>query len=119
MKILILEDAEERVRQFKQKFIEHDVKVSDKPKEIIQLLQDDSWDVLFLDHDLGDKIYVPSGEGTGFEVADWLAHNPDRIPSLVILHSLNYHGRQAMASKIPDAVHAPFCWVDEKFNMNG
>ena len=30
------------------------------------------FDVIFLDHDLGGQIYVPSGKETGYEVAEYL-----------------------------------------------
>lgn len=111
--ILILEDDPNRVKAFKQKFIGHHVKITDKAEEVIELLQSRSWDYLFLDHDLGGEQMVSSGPGTGYEVAKFLEENPQYKPAQIALHSLNPGGRKNMKLALPEAIEAPFCWRED------
>jgi len=74
------------------------------------------YDILSIDHDLGGKTYVESGEGTGYEVAEWLYENPDRKPKEIYLHSLNSAGRKNMKNVLPESVEAPFAWKNLKIS---
>jgi len=111
MRILILEDDPERQQCFQRNLVGHDVIITDKAKTAIQLLSDQEWGLLCLDHDLGGQVYVKSGEGTGYEVAVWLEEHPDRQPPQIILHSLNPAGRENMKRCLPGAIDLPFAWV--------
>lgn len=62
MKVLILGDDPERIKKFRSKLLEHSIEVIDDTKVCIQPLQKGGWDVLCLDHDLGGKPHVKSGE---------------------------------------------------------
>lgn len=95
MKILILEDSGERIFQFKKRLMAHDVTFTDKPKEAIQLLQDNEYSYLMLDHDLGPTFDAP-GDGTGYEVARWISEHPERAPRHILLHTMNNVGASAM-----------------------
>lgn len=54
-------------------------------------------DIAFLDHDLNGEIYVERREGTGTEVAEFIAAMPALArPRLVIVHSFNPHGARRM-----------------------
>jgi len=55
MKILILEDNEERNKQFRKNLVGADISIMDDVEELKTLLLGDVWDVLFLDHDLGGR----------------------------------------------------------------
>lgn len=112
MRILILEDDPERVRHFKSGLISHTVFHTDSTKICISKLKDEQWDVLFLDHDLGGKTLVASGKNTGYEVAKWLESNPKFKPPQIIIHSLNGVGAKNMQMAVPEAVHAPFIWLE-------
>jgi DNA-binding response OmpR family regulator len=109
-RILILEDSLERHRQFREKFGLH-VVIVDTTSEAIKLLAEKRWDILFLDHDLGDEGNVPSGPGTGYEVACWLEEHQSHMPKKVVLHSSNQPGRNKMKAALPDAIHAPNAWT--------
>jgi CheY-like chemotaxis protein len=100
MNILILEDDPNRQRAFRGHLVGAFVVITDDTKTCIQHLQERVWDMLFLDHDLGGKIMQASGEGTGYEVAQWLANNPDRKPPVIVIHSMNPSGSQNMLSAI-------------------
>lgn len=79
-------------------------------KETIDHLQKDTWDCIFLDHDLDGKTYVPSGPGTGYEVAEWLRDNHEKRPRTIVVHSLNERCWNRMTEVLPDAVISPGAW---------
>ena len=112
MKILILDDDESRHRIFNENlnypgnFVENVYTA----KECIDKLKEETWDICFLDHDLGGKVYVNSGEGTGWEVAKWLSENLDKKPDTVIIHSYNPGGASLMQNLIPGSLYIPGVW---------
>lgn len=118
MKILILEDSGERIFSFKKRLIGHDVIFTKDTKECIRLLRDQDWDYLFLDHDMGTTFDQP-GEGTGYEVAKWVAEHPNRCPRRILLHTMNNVGASAMMLVLGRAgiraTYVPLLW--EKINV--
>ena len=109
MKILILEDQKTRIDIFKKKFQGHDVyffdQVSDA-KEALDLMG--PWDILFLDHDLDQRIFVPSEEpNTGYQFAKYIREKGYKFDQ-IILHSMNPVGVERMKRELPDAIIAPF-----------
>ena len=109
MKILVLEDNEERIKYFKEHLSEGcDLDIVKTSKEAISKLKESLWDIAFLDHDLGDQVYQESKEDTGFEVAQYLSSNPERMPAKVIIHSWNAQGALNMKKLLPSAIYAPF-----------
>jgi len=119
IKILILEDNLERQEQFKNNLIKHDVELADSAKDTINLLTNEKWDVLFIDHDLGGQVYVPSGENTGYEVAKFLEANKQHMPKNIIVHSLNSVGAKNILAALPNAIHIPFVWTEKKLKEIG
>jgi CheY-like chemotaxis protein len=114
MRILILEDDPKRWVAFKRNLIGNEVMIVDQTDQAIDLLKSQYWDALFLDHDLGGKVYCESGPGTGWEVAEWLSKNEDLAPKVVITHSLHDVGRANICKVFPKAVEAPFLWTNPK-----
>jgi len=111
MRIFILDDSEERLIIFRKKFIGHDVITVKTAKDAISCLQGrEKFDLICLDHDLGDKYYEPSGPGTGYEVAQWLERNEDKQANHIIIHSFNPIGALNMARIIPNAKIIPGFW---------
>lgn len=119
MRILILEDNKKRQGMFKQNLIGHIVSITESTKEAIALLETEEWDILFLDHDLNQQTYVTSGPGTGYEVAEWLSVNKDRMPSKVYVHSFNEKGTSKILEVLPEAVAAPGVWVNPTELLSG
>lgn len=115
IRVLVLEDDPIRHREFSKQLIGSEYQIVTTAAEAINQLQTDTWDYLFLDHDLGGMVYVDSGDGTGYEVAEWLAENPDRQPECIILHTLNPVGAENMQKKLPNALKVPFAW--KKINL--
>ena len=112
MKILVLDDDQNRLDQFKQRLIGHVACCVKTAPETIRKLAEEPWDVLFLDHDLGGTTYAPSGPGTGYEVAKWLAEHEDRKPGQIVIHSFNAPGSQNMKSVLPEAFYNPGAWIN-------
>ena len=54
------------------------------------LTEEGPWDVLYLDHDLGE-------EKTGYDILTWLEQNMDKRPGKIVLVTSNIVGRDRMA----------------------
>lgn len=112
MKILVLDDDQYRLKQFQQRLIGHVVHCTETASDTIKMLSEESFDVVFLDHDLGGTAYVPSGPGTGYEVAKWLSEHVDRKPKQIVIHSFNAPGANNMKSLLPEAFYNPGAWIN-------
>jgi len=119
MNILILEDNACRVTQFRQNLIGQDVFVVDTAEAAINLLKEKSWDMLFLDNDLGGEVYVPlEEENSGSGVARWLANNVDKQPEFIVVHSLNTVAQAYIHALLPSSQVVPFAWSKLKETVN-
>jgi CheY-like chemotaxis protein len=105
-KILIVEDDETRIEWFLKATFQHMVFICDTAEDAIQRLKSESFDIIFLDHDLCNEHYKYVGvpldadfeefcksnldATTGFAVARFLADNPDKSPNAdIIIHTMN------------------------------
>jgi len=61
-------------------------KVARTFQEGIDALQSQKWDILLLDHDLGE-------EKSGYDVMCWLEQNPDHLPGEIACVSANPVGK--------------------------
>jgi len=112
MKILILDDDQNRLNLFKQKLIGHDVICVETAKDAIIELKKNKFNIISLDHDLGGKVMVESGEGTGWEVAKFLHDYPQFKPTGHIhIHSFNPIGSENMKRILPEAILSPGNWL--------
>lgn len=59
----------------------------------IAALQERQWDVLYLDHDLGDFSGPNGSERNGYHVVCWLEQNPEHLPKKIVVVSSNPVGR--------------------------
>ena len=106
------EDDPVRQQQFLRMGIGHGMVVVDSAHDAIRELEQAEWDLCFLDHDLGGKVFQESGTGTGFEVCEWLSENRERRPRRVVIHSLNAKGVGAMLEVMGTmAVPLTFAWT--------
>jgi len=110
VRILILEDDLARRILFTEHLSGHAVVPVTLASTAIELLEKEEWDWLFLDHDLGGEIMVPSESNTGYAVAVWLEEHPERKPQHIILHSMNPVGREKMQRALPEAIQLPGAW---------
>jgi CheY-like chemotaxis protein len=93
--ILFLDDNKERCEKF-QNLVENTTIVH-TAEECITCLKNQLWNIVLLDHDLGGKIFVDSGdEDCGMAVVRFLMKAPPNPKPRIIIHSLNYPASQKM-----------------------
>lgn len=110
MRLLFLDDDENRINRAKTVWKDHDLAIAKTADEAIKKLKIAEFDVVHLDHDLGGMIYMDSGPGTGYEVAQYIStmKNP---PKFVVIHSWNSVGAKKMLeemSKVTKVIYEPF-----------
>lgn len=112
LKIMILEDMPSRIQFFKSKLYRHDIYFFDNADDAInalRFLNEKNWDIVFLDHDLEGRIFVPSSyHNTGYTVAKFIAENDDIKINQIITHSMNPQGAQNIKMILPRAEIIPF-----------
>lgn len=71
----------------------------------ISALKEKHWDVLLLDHDLGDFTGPEGREKTGYDVMTWLEENPEHLPGRVEILTSNPAGRSRI-KQVVDRLYA-------------
>lgn len=115
MRILFLDDCPHRTSIFRSELpfaICHDT-----VPDIIARLQKETWDVLFLDHDLNGESQVDSNRiDCGMEVVRWMLTNKAPVIKVVV-HSHNEDVRDIMVQKLVkagyDAKSVPFIYLKQ------
>lgn len=110
IKVLILEDSIARIETFKKKLShDYDLYFFDEVSDAIEAINlIGPFDIIFIDHDLGNRIYVPSEEpNTGYQLAKYISENKIKY-NQVIVHSMNAVGSARIKDVLPDAIIAPF-----------
>ena len=106
-KILFLDDDKTRQETFKKTFNIPDTQVDyvEMAEQAINAFKNKIYDIAFLDHDLGGKIFVKEVEGTGYEVALFIEKMPpERRPYQVIIHTHNMAGAHRMYAALKGSV---------------
>lgn len=105
MKILFLDDNEERHLLFKKTHIGHDITYVYTYETALEALKTDIFKEIWLDHDLSAEMqtaYVaglsPPEEKTGYDVAKYIVEelDPDKLPNRIIIHSMNIPAAKRM-----------------------
>lgn len=100
MKILFLDDDEQRHKLFKKAHIRKNVTYIWTAQGAIDALTNEYFDEVSLDHDLAPSLnmQLPSkGDGSGYDVALFISNlSKDKLPKVVILHSFNPAGAKRM-----------------------
>jgi CheY-like chemotaxis protein len=113
LKIFFLEDNINRYAPFfewlEQKAIDPHVLSAKSYREAIEIFKDNKeFDVIFLDHDLGGKVFIDSRkENTGYTVAKYILNNNIKYEQCII-HSQNPAGANNIQSILKDAIKLPF-----------
>ena len=109
IKILIVEDDKNRIKWFKDELIEFTLDIVETAKLGIALCGTRKYDIIFLDHDLGGEIYVPSeNDNTGYQVAKVMV-NSINFETPVVVHSHNPSGAKNICSVLQKSQAIPFC----------
>lgn len=113
MRIFILEDNPDRMIKFRRELVGHTVDHADNVTDGIDLVANNRYDLLFLDHDLGGEEMVDSSnENTGYQLANIIAACSPNKDTFCIVHSCNPAGADKMISSLPHAVKMPFIALD-------
>lgn len=104
MKILLVEDATNRIKFFINTFGNHDLVITENADSAIDYLSEEVFQYIFLDHDLGEN------NGCGADIASHLHSHPKNLNNhaKIIIHSWNIPASRSMLAMLPDALHIPF-----------
>lgn len=118
IRVFLLDDDKRRHEWFSARFKKDLIDVADNVEAAQQLLTANSYDAIFLDHDLHPEHYnsdEPDDERTGYAIALWLAANPAiQRASTIVVHTRNADGAMRMveelrrAGRTADYVPFPF-----------
>lgn len=107
LRVFLLDDDTQRHEWFAEQFGGDHIDIAVAPAEAIGFLSVNSYDVIFLDHDLLPEHYHAEGrddERTGYAVARWLAENSSRQPNAtVVVHTRNADGAMRMVEELRSA----------------
>lgn len=107
MKILFLDDDKVRcewiLKELSGSF--YNLTIVNDVKSCIQKLDNEQFDIVCLDHDLGGKVFVDSGEEeTGMEVVRWIERRDGNIDvNLFIVHSWNGPAARDMNARLNES----------------
>ena len=103
MRILILEDNQDRQNKFNELFRNQELFIFDNAVDAHHacLLRD--FQIMFLDHDLGQEGWVKSEEeNTGHQFVKWLIEKKLQKSALIYIHSMNPIGANKMLNLLLD-----------------
>lgn len=122
IRIFLLEDDERRCDWFAKRFKGDSIDISCNVEEAKELLQQNAYDSIFLDHDLMPEHYgaeSPDDERTGYAIASFLAGRPDlQRAATIMVHSFNAEGALRMVDELRragrQADYIPFHFLEER-----
>jgi hypothetical protein len=122
IRVFLLDDDERRHRWFSSRFKGDFVDVAHDVKQAQELLSANSYDAIFLDHDLHPEHYTTTShddERTGYAIASWLAAHPElQAASTILVHTRNADGAMRMVEELRRAGrladYVPFPLLEER-----
>jgi len=122
IRVFLLDDDTRRHRWFSARFKGDFVDVADNVKQAREFLEANSYDAIFLDHDLHPEHYNSESRDdtrTGYAIALWLAANPELQPaSTILVHTRNADGAMRMVEELRragrTADYVPFPLLGER-----
>jgi CheY-like chemotaxis protein len=122
LRVFLLDDDVLRHEWFARRFSRDELDAAFDPAEAVELLSSNTYDAIFLDHDLLPEHYnsdVRDDERTGYAVAEWLAARPGRQSgATVIVHTRNADAALRMVGLMRraglQAEHVPFPYLSPK-----
>ena len=121
--IFLLDDDRRRHRWFIKRFEGDEIDVAETVEEAKALLAENSYDAIFLDHDLLPHHYESNDHddyaNTGYAIAEWLNENKNfQRAATIIVHTRNSDAGVRMMEKLReagrDAEYVPFPMLDMK-----
>ncbi len=122
IRVFLLDDDSRRHKWFAMRFKGDFIDVAHDVAQAQQLLSANSYDAIFLDHDLHPEHYNSldrDDERTGYAIALWLAANPDlQRASTIMVHTRNADGAMRMVEEMRragrSAEYVPFPYLAER-----
>lgn len=104
IRVFLLDDDKRRHRWFAARFKGDFIHVANNVTQAREFLENNSYDVLFLDHDLHPEHYASPSEDderTGYAIAQWLAAKPElQRASTILVHTRNADGAIRMVEEL-------------------
>lgn len=106
--VFLLDDDKRRHRWFRKRFEGDEVTVAETVEEAIKMLHEDTYDAIFLDHDLLPEHYTTNEHDdyarTGYAIAEYLHDNATiQRAATIIVHTRNADAAIRMVQKLRDA----------------
>jgi len=122
IRVFLLEDDKRRHDWFTERFQGDYLDIADNVPQAQELLSNNSYDAIFLDHDLHPEHYNSSttdDKRTGYAIALWLASQPQlQRASTILVHTRNADGAMRMVEELRRAGRAaefvPFPLLKER-----
>lgn len=122
IRVFLLDDDKRRHRWFSARFKGDFLDMADNVAQAREFLSANSYDAIFLDHDLHPEHYNSESRDdtrTGFAIASWLAANPELQPaSTILVHTRNADGAMRMVEELRragrSAEYVPFPMLEER-----
>ena len=122
IRVFLLDDDRRRHRWFAKRFQGDFVDVAVDVKQAQEFLAANSYDAIFLDHDLHPEHYDTDSrddERTGYAIALWLAAHPElQAASTIMVHTRNADGAMRMVEELRragrTADYVPFPLLEER-----
>jgi len=112
IRVFLLDDDKRRHEWFSARFKKDQIDVADNVEAAQRLLSANSYDAIFLDHDLHPEHYKSDeqdDERTGYAIALWLAANPKlQRGSTIVVHTRNADGAMRMVEELRRAGRAAY-----------
>src|SRR6266487_3356915 len=104
IRVFLLDDDKRRHQWFAARFKGDFIDVAHNVEQAQQLLGTNSYDAIFLDHDLHPEHYNSvshDDERTGYAIASWLGSNPElQRASTILVHTRNADGAIRMVEEL-------------------
>lgn len=122
IRVFLLDDDKRRHQWFSERFKDDLVDVADNVETAQLFLSANSYDAIFLDHDLHPEHYNSDEQDdarTGYAIALWLATNPKlQRASTIVVHTRNADGAIRMVEELRrsgrTADYVPFPFLAER-----
>lgn len=122
IRVFLLDDDLRRHRWFAERFKGDHIDFAENVTQAEALLSSNSYDAIFLDHDLHPEHYESSerdDERTGYAIASWLASRPElQRASTIFVHTRNADGAMRMVEELRrsgrSAEYVPFPLLAER-----
>lgn len=106
--VFLLDDDRRRHRWFQKRFAGDELDVAETVEEAKQMLKENAYDAIFLDHDLLPHHYESNDHddfaNTGYAIAEWLNENEDlQRAATIIVHTRNADAAIPMVQKLRES----------------